>query len=938
MNNVVRWLLVWALAATLDGSPRGLHADEKQVEQSAGAAPASDASRAEGKSEIPLESLLERVNKLEKELLELRVKTGKIPADKNDQRILTLIETPFLGSVYGGSNTNLRFLALKLLLVNLTDQPVTLGRDDLQLSADGQMYPVKDAPQQIQFNGFQIGQQQIQLRTLQMPKEIRLAVGGTASSWMMFPELPPGNHVPRLLLKLKLGDQDREIDINAAQRDVLGISVERIGPRASLGVITLAGALDTVNVGSLAEETDRLAADKLARVVIRFKEGSSIADPQLSSWLYNAVVNQGRPQGNEALFPPFPASFREIHLAEFPSTNQTSGIQQPYPAFTYQNPGGAGATRFHKTDAEAVMAALRSAYELLARDELLEAIRTGNRLERAAALAGGGGRLPVDKLPLLITLADDNDPVTQQAALLALSHFGEQVAIDKLLAYVRKDVPVLSTTAVAGLAASRYAAAHQALLELLHNEPPESKKNIVRILAAYPRPIWSEAIYEFVQDGRSGLNVEALQALVQVGHPRLIEVLRDALRGSDRNLAQTALQVLAARTDRESEEIAVEYTLDQLKSTPATPVMLQLLNRVKDRRAVPLLMAQFARQDNKSGLIQTLSLLGDEETAKFLAEKYGSLQGHEKGEVLRVMARFDKVRFRQLSAQALLTADGSVINAAVQGLQEDGGPEAIKVMTDALETAPGAFTWSYLCNALAQAGTPTARAALLKARDSENQEKRGYAVNALQILRQRSPGYQYVQHAQVFSRDQKWQEAIEQYTLALQLDPSLSDAYAERGHALLHLEKSAEAGKDFTKALELDPYNSLALTGACLSLVLADGKHAEAVRMLEDGRARFPRNPMFLYNAACVYGRAFERVKKDAPADRDKLLEQYRQAALGDLKASIQNGFQEFDLMKKDPDLAPFQELPEFQNLLTAPPPAEAQGRGGRARRRAVER
>lgn len=931
------------LVSSFCGGPRSAGADDKAA-PSEGKPAVNETPRAESKSEVPLEKLLERVTKLERELLELRAKTGRIPADKDEQRILALIETPYLGNIYGGgrgANTNQRFLALKVMLVNITDQPVTLLRSDVQLSADGQDFPVKDAPEQSQYNGFQVGQQQMQLRNVKMPTEIRLGVGGTASSWMLFPELPLGNHIPRLLLKLKFGEKTKEIDINATQRDALGIAVERIGPRASLGVISLAGPLDTINVGSLVEETDRLSADKLVRVVIRFKEGSSITDPQLTNWLQNAIANLGRPQGNETQFPPLPASLREVHLAEFPGNNPSGAALRSNTGFDSLNPGMNATGRVHKSEAEAVIAALRSAYESLPRDELLQAIQTGNRLERAAALAGGGGRLSVDKLPLLLALADDNDVVIQQAALLALSHFGEEAAIEKLLSYAKKDVPALSVAAIAGLAASRYAAAHQALLELLKNEPPESIKNIVRILAAYPRPIWSEAIYEFVKDGRSGLNVEALQALVQVGHPRLLAVLQDALRNGDRNLSQTALAVLVARSDRESEEIAVEYTLEQLKSAPATPVMLQLLNRVKDRRAVPLLMAQFPRHDNKTSLIQTLALIGDIETGKFLAEKYNTLQGPEKGEVLRVLARFDKERFRQLSAQALLTADGSIINAAVQGLQEDGGPEAIRIMTEALDASPINSTWSYLCNALAQSGTPAARSALLRARDSENQEKRNYAVNALQILRQRSPGYQYISHAQVFSRDQKWQEAIEQFNLAIQLDPTLSDAYAERGHALLHLDKPAEAGKDFGKALELDPYNGLALTGACLSMVMADGKHVEAIRKLEDSRGRFPRNAMFLYNAACVYGRAFERVKKESPppAEREKLLEQYRQAALNDLKASIQNGFQEFELMKKDPDLAPFHDLPEFQQLMTAPPPPQAGGRGLRNQRRApVER
>ncbi|MSR56750.1 MAG: hypothetical protein EXS05_03645 [Planctomycetaceae bacterium] len=934
MNPFARWmLLVLLVHPQLSAVGNGLWAGETDQPVRDGA---SSATQAQSAADVPLEKILERLGRLEKELLELRIKSGKVPADKDEQRILTLLETPFLGSAYYGSNTNPRFMAVKLMLVNLTDQPVTLNRDDVFLSVDGQDYPIKDAPQQIQYNGIQIGQQQVQLRNLQMPKEITLTVGGTNSAWLLFPDLPPGNHVPAMILKLAFGDKTKEIDINAAQRDILGLKIERIGPRGGLGLINVSGVLNTINIASLVEEVDRLVAEKLVRVVICFKDGATIADPQLQNWLHTAVTNLGRqPQFGEAQFPPLPAALREVHLAAVPNAANTGGMQQAYPAFYYPNAGASSAARIHKTEVEAVMAALRTAYESLARDELLQAIQSGNRMERAAALAGGGGRLAADKLPVLLKNADDDDSVIQQAALMALGHFGEPEAIDKLIGYARKDVAALSTTAIASLAGSRYAAAQQAVLELLKNESPESKKSIVKILAAFPRPIWSDAIYEFVKDSRSGLNVEALQALVQVGHPQLIPVLAEALRGTDQNLAQTSLNVLAARTDRESEEIALNYTLEQMRSAPASPIMLQLLNRVKDSRAVPLLTAQFNKYDNKSAVIQTLTLLGDAETAKFLVEKYNNLQSHEKGEVLRSLSRLDKEQFRKLSAQALLTADGSVISYAVQGLQEDGGPEAVKIMTDALENASNNYTWSHLSNALAQAATPAARAALVKARDSENPEKRQYAVSALMQLRQRSPGYQYVYQAQNFSKENKWKEAVEQFDLAIQLDATLSDAYAERGHAQLHLDQPALAAKDFDKALELDPYNSLALTGSCLSMVLSDGKVVEAIKKLEDARARFTRNPMFNYNAACVYGRAVERLKKDEEApDREKRLAQYQQAALGDLKTAIQTGFQDFELMKADPDLAVFKELAEFQQMLAAPPKAdETAVRGVRGKR-----
>jgi HEAT repeat protein len=862
-----------------------------------------------------IQQLLDRLSKVERELEALKRKPGEIPADPKGQRILVMLETPYIGSIYYGSPTNTRFFAAKLLLVNLTPQAQTLNRDDIQLVADGQSFSVKNPEQQYQYHSFQLGQQAIQLRTLALPKQVALSPGAVASTWVFFPDLPAGNHVPKMTIKLKLGDQSPELDVTTSQRDLLALSSVRLGPAKCLALVTLSGTLNTISVGSLVEELDKLSADKASRIVVRWADNSAAPDPLLMNWLQNSANAVGRSQLGEMQFPSVPATIRELHLANLPNSNGAN--------YSINNFGG-NTPRIHKTEADAVLTALQSVYEMLPRDQVLEAVQTGQRLERAAAMAGGGGRLDTEHLPLLLKLADDSDPVLQIAALTALSHFGEPPAVEKLLAYVRKNVEPHSTTAIGALAGSRFAAAHDALLDVLKNEPPESQKKIVKVLARYPRPVWSEIIFQFVKDPRSGLNVEALQALVQVGHPQLVSVLEEALKGTDANLRTQSFSLLSSRADRQSEELAVSFTLDQLKSAPPTPEMLNLLNRVKDRRAVPLLLAKFNNTQNKGGVIQTLALIGDQDTATALVEKYPTLQSHEKGELLKALQKLNSPKYRELSRQALLTPDASLVNAAVQGLQEEGGPEVVKILIEALETAGNSTTWSYVCNALAMLATPPARAALIKARDSGNQEKRNFAMNALTLLRQRSPGYQYVAAGMAFARQQKHKEALEQFDMALKQDPELLEAYAERGNIYLQQEKSAEAAKDFAKAHALDPFNPQALTGVCVTLVL-EGKYIEGVKKITDARGSIPNDNLFHYNAACVFGRAVEHLQKPAQkdvADREKLIQQYTSSALADLRKSIELGFEDFDWMKKDPDLKSLQEVDDFKKLADQTPGA----------------
>jgi len=932
--SILQRLFVAAVIATFIGAvarPAAVAADDDLPDNPAAAQKTDKASDAAAE----LKKIVERLKGPDREALEQRIKTGKVPDDARNQRIIPLLEMSYLGSTYYGSATNPRYFAVKLTLVNLTGEPVVLKRDETKLVSDGQTYPVKEAPEHFQFRPFQIGKETVQLRTLSMPAEATVSAGESGSTWLLFPELPPGNHVPPLIVQLKLGETKQELDVNAREREALGMTIERLGPRKCLGLIRISGALNTVNVGSLVEELDRLAADRLVRAAIIWESGSSISETALTNWLQNSALAAGRAQQfAEQQFPGLPAALRELHLARLPSGNAD---QASYPSNFVPVTASLAAHRVHKTEFEAVIAALHTAYDVLPRDEVFQAIQSGSPLERAAALAGGAGRLAADKLPVILMYADDETPIIQQAALLALSHFGEPLAIDKLVSYARKNVASLSTSALAGLAGSRFEAAHQALLKLLESEPPEAKKNIVKIMAAYPRNIWRDAIYEFIKDPRSGLNVEALNALVQVDHPQLREVLALALKGDDAGLSMQAFNILAGRADRESEELAVEFTLEYLTKQPPAPVMLELLGRVKDKRALPLLMARFNNAPNKSELIQKLGLIGDDQTGKFLVERYPALQNVEKGEVLKLLVRLDPPRFRLLAGQALQSGDGGLVANAIQGLQEDSSAEAVKLMTDALETSKNSFTWSYLSNALASIATPAARAALMKARDSGNPEKRNFAIHALQLIQSRSPGFPSFAAGQKFASVSNWKDAIENYDMAIQLDPTLSDAYAARGHARLSQEKFAEAGKDFSIAYDQDPYNSLALTGMCLVMVMAEGKPVDAVKKLEEARAKFPNNAIFNYNAACVYGRAYEHLEKDVKAeDRQKRLADYKQAAFADLKKSIDMGFQEFDLMKKDPDLKSFQELPEFLELIKNapqdPPAANARPNNGRAK------
>ncbi len=891
------------------------------------------------------QKLLDRINKLEAEVE--RLKNGpaaqpKGPGEGGD--VLTLIDMAHVGAVYLQTG-QARYVALHLIVANTTGKPVTIAQDQITAEIDGEVRKLETIPSEIVNFSFQLrtqgnNVQNYSLQSMQPEKNRSVPAGGQASFWIVFPKLGFTNTVPKCKLRLQLGETKKEIDVNAVQRALLAMETERIGPRSCLALITITGTMTMFNTQSLVDEMERVSAMKVARVVLRWSPDAPQPDGQIMNWLQNST-NVGMMRNPNDMFPSIPSSLREFHMVKISDNDNSMN-------YGYRG-NNAGPSRIHATAADAVGAALRTAYLALPRDELLQEIREGHPLTRAAALAFGGARLDTEHLPQIFQWVADKDVDVQRAALQTLSHFGEAEAVEKLVFYVKKNVEPLSSTAIESLAGSRFGTAHEALLTMIKNEPPESKKRIVQVLARYPRPIWSETLYEFASDNRSELNVDAIKALIQVGHPKLVDVLEAGLKETNKPLRDLCFQTLAGRTDERSEKLAIEYTLAHLKTAPPLQdgSMNQLLIRTKDPRVVPLLLPYFERGGNdRIAVINLLIQIGDQTVGDKLAEKYPSLQNTEKAQVLNGLRQFRHPKFREFAGEALLTNDSSLVSTAANTLMQEGHPDGEKLLIAALEKQTANHLMHNITNALANYGTPAARAALLKAKESPDANKRNYAVSALAQIRQRSPGMQHVvQGIQKMkmsndgndanvnpnanakeAKKQQEKEAMELFDLAIQLDPQLAEAYSSRGKLFLRQEKLPQAGKDFEKALELDlEPDSEVVTGLALVRVV-EGKIDDAIKQVEGGREKHKNTAagLFLYNVACVYSRSIEYLKEHPEiAESSQKQEAYRKKAIADLEQAIKQGFPDFDWMAKDPDFKVLRDDPEFKKLL-AKKPAES--------------
>ena len=381
-----------------------------------------------------LQKLLQRVETLEVELKKLR-ETGKtvVPVDPSKRQVVAMVESTFLGAPYYRT-TGTRFLAAKLVLVNLTNTPRELTRDSVKLTVDGKPHTMPATlPSTLRSFSFQVGNQSFQSSQLKWLNKVTLKSGGSGSTWLIFPGLPQGPQVPKLSLSLGLGKTPMTIDLNARARSRLAMETRQIGPRGSLGLITIGGPIDTINIASLVDQLDTLATAGVVRSVINFTDKAPPIESRIYSWMNQAASLAGRGTVTGSTpFPTIPAAIRELHLAAIPNRRSTSGRPgrpggMPFKGFPVRisttRPSGANPQRVHKTVELAVMAALDTAYRVLPRGELLEEIQQGDPLTRPAALASGGGRLKTEDLPLLLTLTANESPAIAQAAVMSLRHY-----------------------------------------------------------------------------------------------------------------------------------------------------------------------------------------------------------------------------------------------------------------------------------------------------------------------------------------------------------------------------------------------------------------------------------------------------------------------------------------------------------------------------------
>jgi HEAT repeat protein len=856
-----------------------------------------------GARDVP--DLLQRLERIEQES---RDATGRSTGARTD-RLAVLFEQSHIATGSLGGQEQSRYFVTRAILINLSDERLTLVTDDLVLLADGEEFRLSTLHEQLRTGTVNTGREFIRFQDVAPPEELRLPPGGTAAVWLMYSGLPAAPRVPAMTFRTRVGDRNLEIDVNEYQRGVLGLREERLGPDACLALLTVSGELNSINAADFADELDRLGQQGVARAVVSWSETTAPLSQDIGRWLRSAVLSQ-RNGGNPQL-PVLPASIAELHFVAAPGRN---------------NVLNANGVTIHADRTSAVLAALQTACAAIPRDQLRRQVVSGSPLARAAALTHGGSRLASEDLPLVLRSLNDPEESVRRGAIAALACFSDPGALDALVSTVHGDSADLSRAALEALASSRFPAAHARVLEYLAAAPLDARAGIIDVLSRFPRPEWSDVLYEFTTDEDPQIRLAALRALVRVGHVELLSVLTDALHDEDQATRDFAFARLVESADSASEDAAMEFALTTLESQPPDAAVNQLLSRTRDQRAIPLLLRHLDHPgDHREQVIHLLARVAGDAAIEMLVDRFEGFDQNEQEHALGVLQELQAPQAREFAIAAIRGGQSHLMPQATRILAVEPGPESVEMLAGLLRSEEQQ-NWSVVCNALKMIGTRDARLVLLEARESDNPAKRTAAATALRQLARESPARYVIDLAKQQMQEEKFEEAEKLLTLAVQFDDESARAYAHRGFVRLRLERVSEAQLDFEQAAAIDPFNSQAVTGLAVARTL-QGAVLEGIRIIRENAAKFPRDPLYDYNSACVYGLALKQVaESDTTDEHQPHIQDYRTEAIRLLRRSIELE-QELtrvdpeleslsELIRTDPDLDSLRELDEFQTLL----------------------
>jgi len=848
------------------------------------------------------------------------LKTAELPGGEAVRKlaegpVLLWVNRCFYGTDNALSSEETRYAVIRLIVANRGTEELQLKKDKISLQAGGQTFSIgpklgmlRNMPLQIDWHENGNVRPQSQLRT---PRTIKIAAGHAAAFWCIFSGFDPMPAIPQIKLTVDPESGERvDLALNAQQNARLGLTIERLGPRNALAVLTIHGQLNRINSAFLAQQMTAIADRGTSRFLVQWAPQAQPSDDLLFNWLLSANRSTGEANPLQLQLPPLPA-IRQVLLAEVPKKNED--VEE------WEDVIG---TSICENSRDAAGLLLKDVYERVDPRVALQEIQAGHPWSRIAAMEIAGGRLPPDALPVLLKLSRNPDSELQQAAILALGMQSQPEAQARLLELALSSDQAVSEFALKGLLRAATPAHRAAVKQLFAQQKLElPRSNVLELLAENYHPDWESQIVQGVLDQDVEVRCQALAILHQIGHPQLNKFCISALSDQDETVREQAFQILIDGTDRTAEQAASTYALQRLQEGHIDESILEFVERTRETKAAPALISALKKPDAvRFRLIEVIAEIGTSDHLLQVVEMADELNADETLATLQLVSHLSITTQLKFIRKILATENASVVYPAIELLKTIGNDEALDVLESMLKNNDSANHVDLICMALGEIGTPGAVRRLREFREqsgkSGNVAHLNAATQGLKRWRTRLPGFNFIEAGYVHVASDEEDEAIKAFSMAILINPDLSDAYSSRGNVYLRKNQFKQAGEDFQHAMELDGFDGQAITG-CAIVRAIDGEWESAVQLIDEKTAHFPRDRFFIYNSACVYSRCVETLKKkESNPERDKQIPRFEQLSLDKLKQALDGGFSDTDWMQRDPDLAAVRELPGFKKLL----------------------
>ncbi|MEW4489691.1 HEAT repeat domain-containing protein [Thalassoglobus sp. JC818] len=811
------------------------------------------------------------------------------------------------------SGTNF-YLTCHINVINQGTEAVVVESDKVTLSAWGQTYAIHDVSKQRGILTVQIAGEPQSIRNIETPPEIEVPAGEAVAFWAVFTNL---QRVPTIgSMELELPVRDRATithDLRSEQKSRLGLQGETLGAANSLGMLSVFGELNSINAQDLIDEIQKMIDTGTRRFLVRWESEADTVEENLMDWLLFTAANPGQTRSVYQFMPQLP-EFEQLVCAEIPEEN--------VPEFQFDDDYD---SVLFETSEEAADEVLRPLYEVMGPRFIGEEIRSGHPLSRSAALHVLSSRRDTaafqNLFSTLLKLYESGNESDRRNVLLAMSQQTDPRAWELLTEVATQGNSRESVAAFQSMLRSNHYGMVREVRQLLSEDAFEIPlEQQIELLSANFRPEWTRFLAASFEDENELVRAAALKSLVDVGHPSIMLILEKGLSDPSEEVRLIAFEALAARGDVVSNRIAHEYALEMLSQGKASSSVMSIIEDNRDTRAATVIVDRIkADGSQRLQLITLLGTVGDDSDVRRLFPLYDEFTPDEQASLLNLVDQLELPEVVTMSKLALESEHNDVRRTGIAILTRLGSDEATETLYEYLSDADPSEL-PVVCAAIGQIGTMYARDLLRDFRtemyQGGNDEGLSAAHAGLYFWARNSPAWNSIDSAYYHSQMENAENALKYFQLAAEIDPELGTAFHGKGNALLKLKRFDESKEAYKVALELDDFDGQAITG--LGIVMAiQGETEAAVELALESIDKFPKDNVYYYNTACVYGRAIEYLRKQPQSDETReTIKEYEEAAIQKLRESIEFGFEEFDLMRKDPDIDALRDVPGFDSLI----------------------